>query len=344
LQFLRLKPYETAIFKVAVPKSDISELPHLYSDIMIIIGGAHVYHLEAQIGDDTEMVLRVFEYGFHEGQRTKSATGDKITVSLPQARIIYWETSPQTPDEVTLELVFPDGSIHNYQVETFKFLDHGLKELEERKMVLLLPFYILKLRKAAAAAQTGEKRKELSREMKNLLEELFAITLRNGKTGILSSEEVRLSIGLMERLYNELYKGYIEFEEADAMLQAEILTREEMAEIRAEKRAREQLQAEILTREEMAEIRAEKRVRDQLQAEILTREEMAEIRAEKRIREQLQAEIGAEKRAREQLQAEILTREWEQKQETVRKMKAEGLSFEQIGRISGLSAGEIEEI
>jgi hypothetical protein len=29
LQFLRLKPYETAIFKVAVPKSDILELPHI---------------------------------------------------------------------------------------------------------------------------------------------------------------------------------------------------------------------------------------------------------------------------------------------------------------------------
>jgi DNA-directed RNA polymerase specialized sigma24 family protein len=44
------------------------------------------------------------------------------------------------------------------------------------------------------------------------------------------------------------------------------------------------------------------------------------------------------------MQAEILTREWEQKRETVRKMKAEGLSFDQIGRISGLSAGEIEKI
>jgi hypothetical protein len=31
LRFLRLTPYETAFFKVAVPKSDILELPHLYS-------------------------------------------------------------------------------------------------------------------------------------------------------------------------------------------------------------------------------------------------------------------------------------------------------------------------
>ncbi|MDR1176501.1 MAG: hypothetical protein LBK83_13645, partial [Treponema sp.] len=40
------------------------QMKHLYSDILIVIGGIHQYHLEAQIQDDKHMALRIFEYGF----------------------------------------------------------------------------------------------------------------------------------------------------------------------------------------------------------------------------------------------------------------------------------------
>jgi hypothetical protein len=34
---------------------------------------------------------------------------------FPEAWVIYWETTRKTPDQETLVLEFPDGSIHKYK-------------------------------------------------------------------------------------------------------------------------------------------------------------------------------------------------------------------------------------
>ena len=47
------------------------KLKRLLSDMVVIINGLHVYHLEAEIRDDESIAIRVFEYGFAEGLRTK---------------------------------------------------------------------------------------------------------------------------------------------------------------------------------------------------------------------------------------------------------------------------------
>ena len=106
------------------------KLKRLLSDMVVIIGGIHAYHLEAEISDDENIVLRVFEYGFAEGLRTKkvSGGGQKISLTFPSARIIYWETTKRTPDEVVLSLEFPDGGNYDYIVKTFKFLNYGIHE------------------------------------------------------------------------------------------------------------------------------------------------------------------------------------------------------------------------
>ena len=123
------------------------DLTHVVSDMLILIGGKHLYHIEAQINNDENMALRVFNYGYLEGLKRKTIEDDLITIPFPAAKIIYWETTPKTPDTVTLRLQFPDGNHYDYGVDTFKFLDHSIQELEEKKMSILLPFYVLKLRK-----------------------------------------------------------------------------------------------------------------------------------------------------------------------------------------------------
>ena len=80
------------------------KLRKLHSDTIVIIGGVHVYHIEAEIGDDENIAVRVFEYGLAEALRTKTLSegGSKISIKFPNAKIIYWETTKKTPDEVTL--------------------------------------------------------------------------------------------------------------------------------------------------------------------------------------------------------------------------------------------------
>jgi hypothetical protein len=217
------------------------KLRRLMSDTIVIIGGVHAYHIEAEIKNDENIVIRVFEYGFAEGLRTKTASDDgKISIKFPDARIIYWETTEKTPDEVVLSLEFPEGGSYEYKVRAFKFLEHGVPELERRKLAILLPFYVLKLRRGAVSARTPKRRAELAGEMKSILDELVAAADRAEASGVMSEADKRIVLDHMAYLYKELFAQYDEFKEADAMLQDRILTYSEKAELKGFEKGREE--------------------------------------------------------------------------------------------------------
>jgi hypothetical protein len=194
------------------------KLKRLLSDTMIIIGGIHVYHIEAQISDDENIAVRVFEYGYAEGLRTRSVMEHIITVKFPDARIIYWETTSKTPDEVVLRLEFPDDSHYDYKVKTFKPLNYTIAELKERKMAILLPFYVLKLRKRVVKAKSEEERRGLAGELKALLEDLDKMSQKSEQDGILNREDLIMVNELLNTLILELYSPYNELKGADIMV------------------------------------------------------------------------------------------------------------------------------
>jgi hypothetical protein len=224
------------------------DLRCIRSDIVIIVSGIHAYHIEGQIDDDANMAVRVFEYGFAEGLRTKivSNEGEKISIRFPDARIIYWETTGNTPDKVTLSLEFPEGGCYDYTVKTFKFLNYEIRELEARKLTILLPFYVLKLRKKVVTAKTAKSRQELSLEMKSILEELVAAVERGIQAGLMNATDCRIVLEHMERLHLELYGNYSEFEEANTMLPGSLLTYSEEAALRAREENSKEVARELL--------------------------------------------------------------------------------------------------
>ncbi|AEF80381.1 hypothetical protein [Leadbettera azotonutricia] len=95
------------------------------SDTMIKINNSHTYNLEAQTKKGREMVVRVFEYGFMQARDNQILTKEKIRLAFPMPKIIYLDARGKIPDTVTLELKFPDDSIHEYKVGTFKIHDHA---------------------------------------------------------------------------------------------------------------------------------------------------------------------------------------------------------------------------
>jgi hypothetical protein len=208
------------------------------------------------LSGDADVAVRVFEYGFREGLRTKTVTDDDnvIEVRFPDARIIYWETSRKAPDEVTLHLKFPDGRYHDYKVKTFKFLNHDISELERKKLSILLPFYVLKLRKRVVSAKTSKQRTELAIEMKAILDELVTTVERGEKAGLMNESDKRIVLEHMERLYRELFNHYKEFTEVDSMLRDRILTYSEEAAEKVKFEVAQKMLARGMALPEVAEI------------------------------------------------------------------------------------------
>jgi hypothetical protein len=202
---------------------EASHLTGIRSDMLLTVAG-DAFIIEAQIQDDETIALRIFQYSLGYAQQTKRIESESITLTLPDARIIYWETSQKTPDTVTIRIIFPDKTEHAYEIPTLKMLDQSIETLEQRHLVLLAPFYVLKYRKTVKHCTSPEKRLILAKEMRELIGKLEAAIDRAQNQGIISATD---GAGLFERLvqmYTELYTSYPEFKEEAVQLAERVKT------------------------------------------------------------------------------------------------------------------------
>ncbi|MDR2483102.1 MAG: hypothetical protein LBD08_05660 [Treponema sp.] len=200
-------------------------------DMMLGIG-QDKYLTESQIGDDGDMSFRLWNYSYLEGMRNRTTKGHVTEIKLVPAIVIYLEPGPSTPDTLSVKITGMDGTSHTFTYPALKLLDYTVEELEEHGLSILLPFYLLKLRKRVQAAKTEEKRRELAGEMKYLVEKLTAALERGEQNGKLDKSDTQTLIALMGKLYDNLYKGYPEFEEVHEMVDGMLLTAVDEAELR----------------------------------------------------------------------------------------------------------------
>ena len=205
-----------------------SKLKKTVADIIITLRTKdHVrrFHLEGQINDDNAIVIRIFEYGFQDALKHQTTHGNKITLPFPAPVIIFLEHTESTPDEVILELDFGEHGKVNYPVPAMKFLNYSVEEICEKQMTILLPLYLLKLRRDVENAKARRHHKEATlrqcaKKLKALIEQniLPAIT-ENEKAGNITHSDAFELIRLLDRLYWYLYGSISEFkdEEVDSV-------------------------------------------------------------------------------------------------------------------------------
>jgi len=196
-------------------------LKKIVTDIVIALdtgAGKDVYLMEAQINDDIEMSLRVFNYSVFIALRGKTISDDGscMEITMPSPAVIYWETS-KTKDFLSITIRFPGNKSVVYKVPTFKVLQHSVSELAG--MVLLLPFYILKIREELKKSdRDSEKRKKLSEQLDGYIAEIGKVLEASNKNNYITEKDVALLLGRLSDMYSELYGDYEEFTDMDARL------------------------------------------------------------------------------------------------------------------------------
>ena len=121
------------------------------SDILMKIAG-DLYHFECQIEKDAKMVFRMFEYGVNiamtHGKTVRKGKGrqEKFTVSFPKSAVLYLGNEKSVPEYEACEILFPDGTKHLYRAPVMRVQEYSLKEIEEKHLVLLIPFLPIRFR------------------------------------------------------------------------------------------------------------------------------------------------------------------------------------------------------
>ena len=183
-------------------KKDLSDT---MSDVMVTINGEHTYHMEAQMSMDETMVFRVFEYGYMRADKSK---GNNV-LTFPEPKIIYLYSPVEIPDEYTLLLNFQGQGIFEYKVKTFNFIRTSLEELNQKRMILLIPFELLRMRKILEKDRSHEHLEALK---KLLMHDIIGTIDENLKAGNIELSDANQLKDLTVKLYRHLYANYEEME------------------------------------------------------------------------------------------------------------------------------------
>ncbi|MCM1047991.1 MAG: hypothetical protein NC433_06170 [Clostridiales bacterium] len=120
-----------------------------FMDIALLVDGTDYYHLECQMENDHEMVIRMFAYDVHFAiTYTKNIDGDagEITLKFPHSVVIYPDKNSRIPDHLKCRILFQDNSEHIYQIPTVKIQSYSLEEIRDKHLTLFLPYTILRFR------------------------------------------------------------------------------------------------------------------------------------------------------------------------------------------------------
>ena len=99
------------------------------------------YHWECQSSPDHSMLVRFFEYDAQIALDEGSIKGNRLTVTLPYSAVLYLRSNASTPDSLRLEIVTPGGTV-DYEIPIMKSQNYTIKEIFEKRLLFLIPFYI----------------------------------------------------------------------------------------------------------------------------------------------------------------------------------------------------------
>ena len=190
------------------------ELKKVLADTIITINGIFSYHIEAQMTEDEDIIFRVVEYGYGHAGRNSSKSDGLYILRFPEPKIIYFCTKGNVPEKFTLQLDFGSQGTFLYQVSTFNYLKTTPSELTEKKLIILIPFELLKLREIMKKERTPENLEAL----KNLIQsDIIGSINENLRVENITLDDARRLRRLTHKLYEHIYSHYEEMEDLNDM-------------------------------------------------------------------------------------------------------------------------------
>lgn len=174
---------------------------------------------------------------------------DREMLDFPEPKIIYFYATAGIPDEYELRLNFGTQGYFDYKVPVLKYMNTTPEELTQRKMIILIPFELMKLRDAIKKERSPENLEALKNLIQNDI--LYSININMELENITLSDAQKLK-RLTHQLYKHIYAHYEEMEVLNEMTDESLILDIDIIEKRHEKELAEAV------REAVAEVTVEK--------------------------------------------------------------------------------------
>ncbi|WP_276947887.1 DUF4398 domain-containing protein [Acetatifactor muris] len=234
-------------------------------DITLLVADTDYYHLECQMRNDSQMVLRMLSYDLHfslQHTTPPDPAAGEIVLRFPRSVVIYPDRNTALPDSLRCRLVFSDHSEHIYQVPAVKIQTYTLEQIRRRHLYLFLPYTLLRLRPKLDHVTPLTKE-----ELTAFVKEVIVILEEDTAAGYLTSQESFDYIQLLLHASKHIFHKHPDYHE-EVLQVTKPLIKLPSVELSETKKALDRAYAEIADKDaELANSRAEiTRLREMLLA------------------------------------------------------------------------------
>lgn len=127
------------------------------------------------MSNDKDMVIRMIEYDFHFALRhgIQMEAPNIYTLYFPNSTVLYPEKNDNIPENLICRVIFPDGSIHQYNIPTMKIQTYSLEDIRKIHLTMFLPFKLLSFRPRLKSVSNPIRENELTEYINLAAERVF---------------------------------------------------------------------------------------------------------------------------------------------------------------------------
>ncbi len=163
------------------------------------------YHLECESSlPDGKITIRLFEYDAQIALDEGEVTEETLTVTFPNTAVLYLRNYKKTPDKMKYVIVTPGGTV-KYDIPLMKVQNYTLDDIFEKRLLLLIPFYIFSHEKNFPEYNSNEQKlAKLKSEYGYILERLDELE----QQGVIGAFDKRTIIELSGNVVKEIAQKY----------------------------------------------------------------------------------------------------------------------------------------
>lgn len=163
------------------------------------------YHIECESSyPDGKITVRLFEYDAQIALDEGGVTEETLTVTFPNTAVLYLRSYKKTPDKMKYVIVTPGGTVQ-YGIPIMKMQKYSLDDIFEKRLLMLIPFYIFVHEKSFPEYNSNEQKlEELKAKYKVILERLNELE----QQGVIGAFDKRTIIDLSGDVINQIAQKY----------------------------------------------------------------------------------------------------------------------------------------
>ena len=162
------------------------------------------YHFECQSTPDSTMLLRMYQYDSQVAFWDKTLEADKLTVRYPLSAVLFLRHTRNTPDTMHIYVETSQGRVLQ-EVRVMKLKNYTLDEIFEKRLFLLIPFYILvHENRFEVCSEERAEREKITTEYKRIAAYLGEMV----KTGELNEYERNLLVSMVLKVAEHCLEKY----------------------------------------------------------------------------------------------------------------------------------------